>query len=355
MLLAIIAIVIAAISLGAAGRLYQRIGAVRDRKRYSAPGKIIETGSHRLHLLEMGEGSPTVIFESGLMSTVLSWRNIQPEIAKTTRAVCYDRAALGWSDAGPGPRDASRITGELHALLERTRIPPPYVLVGHSFGGLTTRLFAARYPDEVAGLVLLDPVVPNEWNPPSERDRKRIQTGAKILRRAAALSHWGLLRFVALLLKAGAKTFAEPLIRLLSKGAPREHGTAASPLFWNLPAEERVMAPVFWVQPKFTATIASQLENLPASAAQVSAAENLGRKPVTVISAADTPPQRLAEQIATARLSTNGKHLVATRSSHWIMADEPQLVLQAIRDVLEQVRRASEHPPTMTRASREFS
>jgi pimeloyl-ACP methyl ester carboxylesterase len=336
-----ILIVFAALALLAlAGRLYQRTGTARDLVDHPPPGTLVDLGSHRLHLLSAGEGTPTVIFESGLMSTVLSWKDAQPEIAKLTRAVCYDRAGLGWSDPGPIPRDADRIVDELHGLLERTGISPPYVLVGHSFGGLTTRLFAGRYPEEVAGLVLIDPVVPEEWHPVSEHNQKRIRVGSRILRRASALSQWGALRFVSWMLRSGVKPLAEPLVRLMSRGAPKGDGTSKSPLFWNLPPSEREMAPVFWVQPKFTATIASQLENLPVSAAQVSdSGRRLEDKPLVVISAADTPSARREEHAAMAGLSRAGNHIVAERSGHWVMVDQPDLVHDAILQVLKHARR----------------
>lgn len=328
-------------ALVSAGWVYQQLGTARDRKRHPAPGELLNLADRCLHLLSMGEGGPAVVFESGLMSTVLCWRDIQAEMAKDARAVAYDRAGLGWSDPGPAPRDAEQIVSELHELLDHAQVSPPFILVGHSFGGLTARLFAARYPEEVAGLVLIDPVVPGEWNPASEHNQKRIRTGAKILRRATVLSRLGLIRFVSFLLRVGAKPLAEPLVRLMSRGAPKGDGTSSSPLFWNLPPSERAMAAVFWVQPKFTDTIASQLENLPRSAAQVTASEDLRDVPVTVISAANISAKRKAEHIATAQLSSCGTHVTATRSGHWVIADEPELVLQAIREMIERTRRPS--------------
>jgi pimeloyl-ACP methyl ester carboxylesterase len=337
--LIVLAIVIAGLILMmSAGWFYQRLGTARDHQRHPALGELVDLGSHSLHCLIMGQGTPTVIFESGLMSTVLSWRDCQSEIAKTTRTICYDRAGLGWSDFGPEIRDADRIVNELRKLLDRARILPPYVLVGHSFGGLTIRLFAARYPEQVCGLVLIDPVVPGEWNPASERNKKSIRTGSKILRRAAAMSRWGVLRFLAFLMRSGAGALAEPVVRMISRGAPKGDGTTKSPLFRNLPATERAMTHVFWIQEKFAKTIASQLECLPRSAAQVAAAGIVKGIPITVISAANTPAERRAEHIATARLSSRGKHLMATQSGHWVMVDEPDLVHQAIKEVVEQAR-----------------
>jgi pimeloyl-ACP methyl ester carboxylesterase len=330
-----------AVVLLSAGWAYQQLGTARDRRRHPPPGELVGVEGRSLHLRSMGEGTPAVIFESGLMSTVVCWQDIQTEVAKEARTVSYDRAGLGWSDPGPTPRDAQQIVKELHEVLEQASISPPFILVGHSFGGLTTRLFAARYPEQVAGLVLIDPVVPGEWSPASEHNQKRIRTGAKILRRASVLSRLGVVRFVSFLLRAGVKPLAEPLVRLMSKGAPKGEGTSSSPLFWNLPPSERAIAPVFWVQPKFTETIASQLENLPRSAAQVAAAEDLKDVAVTVISAANTPAKRKTEHVATAELSSFGKHVTATRSGHWVVMDEPEVVLQAIRDMIEMVRKPS--------------
>src|SRR5262249_36531771 len=161
------------------------------------------------------------------------------------------------------PRTADRIVDELHLLLERAKVPPPYVLVGHSFGGLTMSLFAARYPDETAGMVLVDPVAPAEWTPPSERDQRIVRIAVKVCRRATLLSRVGLVRFVAFLLTTRANRLAAYLVRTISRGTPGQSGTVSSEWFWALPASERAMASVFWVNEKFAITIASQLQNLP--------------------------------------------------------------------------------------------
>ena len=123
----------------------------------SPPGRLVDIGSHQLHIHCTGVGSPSVVFESGLGGTYLDWARVQPEVSRFARACTYDRAGYGWSEPGPEPRDARRIAGELDTLLARARIPPPYVLVGHSFGGLAIRMFARRKESRaVAGLVLVD-------------------------------------------------------------------------------------------------------------------------------------------------------------------------------------------------------
>ena len=158
-------------------------------------------------------------------------------------------------------------------------------------------LFAARYPGKIAGMVLVDPVVPVEWNPPSEHDLKRARIGSQVCRRAALLSRAGVIRFVAVLLNSRAKNLASHMVRLISRGTPPDSGSVSSPWFWNLPPNERQMASVFWVQEKFCNTIASQLENLPESARRIAELDNLCDEPVVILSAKSTPPRRLEQHI----------------------------------------------------------
>ena len=331
--------------LGAAlGMVYQALGTRRDGRVYPPPGRLVDLGSHRLHLLEAGRGSPTILLEAGLMSTVLSWSELQRALAGSFRVVSYDRAGLGWSELGPMPRTADRIVEELHTLLERGAIPPPYVLVGHSFGGLTMPLFAARFPDEVAGMVLVDPVAPAEWNPPSEHDLKLTRIGAKVCRRAAILARIGMIRIVAFLLTTGVKKLAGYLVRLISRGTPAESGSVSSPWFSALPENERAMAAVFWVQPKFALTIASQLENLPISAASVGQFPNYSDKPVVILSARTAPEHRRLEHASMAGRLPQGEHVLAGNSNHWIMQEDPDLVIRAIEKVIRSSEKVMAQP-----------
>jgi pimeloyl-ACP methyl ester carboxylesterase len=317
------------------GAVYQAAGTRWDRKGFPPPGRLVDVGGRRLHLLESGSSDPTIVLEAGLMSTVLSWSNLQRELAQSYRVVSYDRAGLGWSDLGPMPRTADRIVDELHTLLQQAAIAPPYLLVGHSFGGLTMPLFAARFPDETAGMVLVDPVVPAEWNPPSEHDLKLTRIGAEVCRRAALLSRIGLIRLLAFLLTTRAAKIAAHLVRLISHRAPAESGSVSSPWFAALPANERAMASVFWVQQKFALTIASQLENLPVSAAQMAERDSVPDKPVVILSARTAPERRREEHAAAAARARFGSHVIAEKSNHWIMQDEPELVIRAIERVVE--------------------
>lgn len=138
------------------GAIYQVFSTRRDRRRYLPPGKLVEINGKTWHYQVMGKGYPTVIVDSGTGGTHLDWQLVQPKIAKFTRILTYDRAGYGWSDASLEPRTAEQVVSELRQLLREVEIEPPYVFVGMSLGGLFSRLFAYNYPEEVAGMVLVD-------------------------------------------------------------------------------------------------------------------------------------------------------------------------------------------------------
>ena len=125
-------------------------------KQNPAPGQLVDVGGYKLHINCMGKGSPTVILESGQGDYSLTWAYVQPQIAKITRVCSYDRAGLGWSDPSPNPRTASKQVEELHTLLVNSAVQGPYVLVGHSRGGMLVRMYAHNYPNEVISMVLVD-------------------------------------------------------------------------------------------------------------------------------------------------------------------------------------------------------
>jgi len=155
--------VITLVALAAIGASYQTIATAIDQRSYPPPGQLVDVGGYRLHINCMGQGSPTVILESGLANMSADWANVQPLVAEGTRVCAYDRAGIAWSDPGPQPRDPRQIADELHTLLGKAGIAGPYVLVGHSFGGLYVRMYAARYTSEVVGMVLIDASHPDMW------------------------------------------------------------------------------------------------------------------------------------------------------------------------------------------------
>jgi pimeloyl-ACP methyl ester carboxylesterase len=139
-------------AVGIAGQVARR----RMAARYPPPGRLVDIGGYRLHLLSQGEGGPTVVLEGGLGDPGISWAAVMRDVAGFTRVCAYDRAGSGWSDPSPRPRTAEVIVDELRGLLAAATVPGPYVLVGQSFGGLVARLFTVQHRDEVAGLVLVD-------------------------------------------------------------------------------------------------------------------------------------------------------------------------------------------------------
>src|SRR5215207_4765289 len=147
----------------AAGFTYQTIATEQDKAAYPPPGQLVDVGGHRLHIQCVGTGSPTVITESGLGGTSLDWSLVQPAVAQTTRICSYDRAGWGWSDPGPSPRTSGRIVEELRSLLAAAGIAGPYVLVGHSVGGLHAQLFASRYAPEWRGWCCLTLLRQRTW------------------------------------------------------------------------------------------------------------------------------------------------------------------------------------------------
>ncbi|HLE37310.1 MAG TPA: alpha/beta fold hydrolase, partial [Candidatus Acidoferrales bacterium] len=178
-----------------AGVVYQAVGAARDARRYPPRGRLVRVDGRQVHIHASGEGSPTVVLESGMGASTLSWSLVRPLVAEFARVVSYDRAGAGWSDLARTARTADAIAEELHTLLAEAGIAGPYVLVGHSFGAYVLQAFVGRYPDEVQGMVLVDPIHPDEWRNPTPQQQRVIRIGARYARVAAWLARVGFVRF----------------------------------------------------------------------------------------------------------------------------------------------------------------
>jgi pimeloyl-ACP methyl ester carboxylesterase len=303
------------------------------------PGRLVDIGGFRLHLHCSGSGSPAVVMDAALGGSSISWSLIQPDIASVTRACSYDRAGFGWSDAGPLPRTAGRLADELHVVLERADVPPPFVLVGHSFGGLVMRIFAARYRDEVAGLVLVDPAHPEDWVTPAPKEQVKIDRGIRLCRSGATAARFGAARVVSGLVTLGLFGVARGRAKVVSRGGlSREDEGILAPI-WKLPPETRKPLRQFWTQEKFFEALGSQIASISVSAAETlaAAANGYGDLPLITISSTDPGDYRLRQQDALAGLSNRGRHRIASKSSHWIPLDQPQAVIDAIRDVLAEI------------------
>ncbi|MBD3237034.1 MAG: alpha/beta fold hydrolase [Candidatus Eisenbacteria bacterium] len=264
----------------------------------------IDVGTHRLHIHCEGEGQPPIIVDVGVGSSGEQWAALRRELAEVSRICTYDRAGYGESEAGPFPRDAGTVADELHALLRGAALPPPYLLVGHSLGGLHVQVYAARHPDEVAGLVLLDPP-PLGWLRGESYPRLR-----------------------------------EMLARMTNE--------------WQAQADRLAQSSdsAGQAQSRFLRTIASEHREMTGrSAAQVAAIETFGDIPLTVI--ASGVPNPLFGQIAEAyqrywieqsrkiaTRSVRGEFILAEQSAHHLHRDAPHLVREAIEEMVREVRAA---------------
>jgi pimeloyl-ACP methyl ester carboxylesterase len=151
------------LALAVIGAIYQVIATQIDQRTYSPPGEMVDVDGHLMHINCIGEGGPTIILEAANLGMSAHWVRVQQQLAQSTRVCAYDRAGMGWSEAGPEPRDARQISSELHTLLKGAATEGPYVLVGHSYGGLYARMYAARYPKQVAGVALVDSSHPEQF------------------------------------------------------------------------------------------------------------------------------------------------------------------------------------------------
>jgi pimeloyl-ACP methyl ester carboxylesterase len=323
-----------AVGLVAAGAIYQAVGTAVDRRRYPPPGRMVDIGGVSLHLIDGGTDGSSVIFESGISATCLSWTRLRAQVQGFARAGAYDRAWLGWSDPARSARTTSNIVEELHALIEAARIPRPYILAGHSFGGMLVRAYAAKYPGEIAGLILVDPLSPREWLHVSPPNARMLRLGVKLSRRGAWLARIGVVRAALALLMAGGRRIPQWIAKV-SSGSGESVISRLVGEVRKMPPETWPMVRAQWCLPKSFQGLAAYLESLPASAAEAALLDEPTTIPLTVLSASNATPQQREEREGWVRRSPRGRHIIARKSGHWIQLDEPQLVLDAIREMVE--------------------
>lgn len=285
------------------GTIYEVIAEAADAKAFPPPGQLVEVGGYRLHINCTGSGSPTVVIVAGAGDWSTTWGGVvQPEVAKTTRVCTYDRAGLGWSEPGPLPSDAARFARELHTLLQNANVPGPYVMVGHSLGGLVVRLFVHDYASEVSGVVLIDSMNPKQVT------ESQSHSAAQQLSFQALLARFGIAR---LLVKLGI--------------FPRVPEAAYYPLY---------------IRPQSLQASAKEYEELPASAVEAAAVKTFGDLPLIVLTAKlNNIPGWPEWQRELLQLSSNSQHLFAENSGHTIQTDEPKAAVAAILQMVQQVRR----------------
>lgn len=317
--------------------------AVRGRRirtemaaRYPPPGQMVDVGGFRMHIhcqgCRHGDSAPTVVMEAAEFS--LTWDLVQPEVARFARVCSYDRAGLGWSDRSPNPRTAANIVRELHTLLRQAGVDPPYVLVGHSKGGLFVRLYAHEYPDEVVGLVLVD-------SSHEEQELRFPEAVARLNRRGRRQT----VRLLRLMQPLNSLGLLAPILKRY-----------AGNLLATIPERVREMGLAVALSDRFFATVVDETVYLEENYAATRAAQitTLGQIPLIVLTAVDQFAA-LEGQVATedvdrlksvvrelqaelCALSTNGRQVMVGGSGHFIQVDRPHAVINAIRDVVDAAR-----------------
>jgi pimeloyl-ACP methyl ester carboxylesterase len=304
---------------------------------FPSPGRLIDIGGWRLHLNCTGDArvsQPTVILESGLGDFSVEWGLVQPGVAKFARVCSYDRAGDGWSELGPHPRTLRQIVYELHTLLDRAGVKPPLVLVGHSYGGWLVRQYASTYPADVVGMVLVEAGADNPWRMMSDGKLVRSSDLAKG-QPIPAVKTSGPLRVSDIppdalsQMKAGAQALAKH-----PNEPPRD----------KLPADAQRMRAWTLAQLGHIAAGVNPFEHEELTALRAERTKSqypLGDKPLIVLTRGipDEDSKELEEEhrrdhTAIATMSRNGKLVIASRSGHHVQLDEPELVVNAIREVL---------------------
>jgi len=290
-------------------------------RHYPTPGQLVDVGGYKMHINCIGEGSPTVILEAGTGDFSLTWAYVQPEIAKDTRVCSYDRAGFGWSEASPYPRTGNMMVEELHTLLVNASVQGPYVLVGHSLGGLLTRVYAHKYPDEVAGMVMVD-------SAHEEIDIRLPKSAMK-----ANLEMAGQLRMFALLSSTGIMALAPQYIP--NPGLPDDAFAQYQAIMATTRGLETAIAEIIAGEKSFAEMRALHMASF-------------GNMPLIVLSRghwdvipslSDAENQQSWEvwqeiQSEQAALSSGAKQIIAEQSGHYIQLDQPGLVIEAIRDIV---------------------
>jgi pimeloyl-ACP methyl ester carboxylesterase len=311
---------LAVLALASVGGGYQTVrGSIDAATGTQMPGQLIDVGGHRLHLSCTGSGSPTVVLEPGMGGASLDMAWIAPVVARDSRVCVYDRAGRGWSDAAAGPQDAMQIATDLHTLLERAHIPGPYVLAGHSFGGLYILTFAATYPDQVAGMVLLDSTAPASAPTPPTKTTEAYDFLGRIAALLPAVAHFGVARL-------GGQSY-----------------------YGSLPPGSRDEARAKSATASYLRSYIDEFRAGAKATQQAASLTDFGTKPLIVITAGrGHDAQWMLAQDKLATLSTNSRHRVVADATHQSLVldkTDAAAVSHAIRDVVTAVRTSGPLPP----------
>lgn len=297
------------------GSLFELTASLIDRYQNPPPGQLIDIGGYRLHLYCKGQGSPTVILESGLGRSCLDWYLIQNQIAQNTRVCSYDRAGLGWSDPGPKPRTSQQMVKELGHLLKKAQVPGPFLLVGHSLGGLNMLLFAHQHPKEVVGAILLDPSYLGLNLPyPSQREKKILEE-----RKRYRLSAFWVNKALGL----------QRMRSLLQK----------EPAFMsNLPPSVQRSYRALWIRGTHQSTLFEEEASFTESLAQLKEPPPLKEKPLIILTPREAETWWKELQSSLKNFSSRSEEFLVKESGHNILLEQPDQVVKVIKKLIQEYR-----------------
>jgi pimeloyl-ACP methyl ester carboxylesterase len=304
--------------LAIAGMIYQTAATEADQRKYPPPGVLVNVDGHKMHIYCMGEGSPTIILDHVGGGSSMDWALIQPKLAEHTRVCAYDRAGFGWSDYNPAPRTLAEQVNELHTLLTGANEPGPYILVGHSYGARVDRVYAAKYPEEVAGMVLMDAgILADDPRYPAEM-QSDFESEDNMLRAARWLAPFGLVRVT------------RPLM-----GFPT----------YDLPEEARLASASFAVLPHYFQSLIADGDAMPTVLREEREVTSLGDIPLLVLVATepDDAVRKVWSQanIEMATLSTKGSYQIVNGATHMSLVyrqSDAQICTEGILEILDAVQ-----------------
>lgn len=319
-------IVVVGVLLGllALGFIYEQ-RARRREQGYALPGRLVDVGGYRLHVTERGQGEPTVVIVTGAGDSSYSWTAVQNQLATFARVVVYDRAGLGSSDLGPAP-DPVRTLTELEQILTKSGVPAPYILVGHSLGGLIARMYVARYPDQVAGMVFVDST--HEFLVDDRKFKQGFAFLGLMLRIMKVLSPIGLPRFLGEVLKVmpmypERSAYAGQL-------SPAEYRLWAASVYRNTAREGGI---------KEFGAVDAILQTAAAQRKPDSEQPQFGDLPIAVLTNPGFGEQWGEMHRELAGRSRNSIHRISDRKGHNLHLLRPDLVIDAVRHVVGEVER----------------
>jgi len=318
-------------ALVATGFLYQLLGSRYDRRRFTNAGRWVELGNgQRLYLLEKGSGESTVLFESGIAATNLNWFHIQEKVALFASTASYDRGGLGWSSPCRTTRTPGNIALELHELLNEAGIKPPYILVGHSFGGLVMRKFALLYPQDVSSIILVDPMRCEEWSPLDPTKQAELDRGKRLSGYAIPIARLGLARLAVTSLLCRSGLIAERLAGVAGDGGKHVLSRVRGEVS-KMPQEVWPIVAAHWSRPGYYAGMRSHVAAVPETVREMQNAAPIHGIPVLLLTPGKSSP--LSEDCLK-RIGDNVHQVIASESAHWIHLDEPQLLIDSIQQMV---------------------